>query len=100
MELLKRHKGAAVFLILCIIFLAWYVRMPDYEIRSSYSVTGGGARDTKIGAVVYKAWWDPELPEEIAEDFVRINGRSASLEICLYRFPWSKEPYKIVQAEL
>lgn len=83
----------------------YYVRLPEFHIMHSYSISytmqdGTKGRDTDLNVIVYKNSNDPELYKRIKAEHNRINGEPTKLTIWLFKSEndiiKEHEPYKVI----
>lgn len=79
-----KHKKMIIGIIIYLIFLTWYARLPDYREHSSSISSSQNYRATNLKVIVYKAHYFSSLYEEIAEKHNRINGTPSKLTLELY----------------
>lgn len=88
MKKLKKHKKLIVFLIVYVIFLIWYSRIPDYEVRNSAITSYDNYVETRLKVQVNKALFNPFLYSCIEEEHNRMNRKPDKLVMELYFFKW------------
>lgn len=88
MERLKKHKKLIIFLIVYIIFLIWYIRIPDYHTYNSFIFSSDNYVETRLKVKIYKGFFNPLVYDEIEEEHNRINRKPDKLIMELYFFKW------------
>ena len=87
------HKIFYTFILILIIFFIYWGKLPDYKVKNSFKMSSQNYIEDNINIQVYKAFNNPYLYLEIAEDHNRINRKPNKLIIDLYFFKWK---YKTV----
>lgn len=94
------RKKMILFVIILIIGVCYYIRLPDYYVFNSTSFSNQGTRDTRLEVIVYRYWNVDEMIEEIKKEYELINGTPTTLEINLYyskaHYRSDREPFKTV----
>ena len=80
----KKRGLIAIALVIYLIFLIWYIRLPEYRQLSSSNETSYNYRESNLKIIVYKAHYMKALYEEIAEKHNRLNGTPNKLTLELY----------------
>lgn len=88
MKKLKEHRKLIIILIVYCIFLIWSYTIPDYEIHSSFIMSSDDYVETTLRVQVNKAFFNPYLYKNIAEEHNRINPKPDKLVMDLYFFKW------------
>lgn len=79
-----KHKKFIIGIIIYLIFLIWYAKLPNYKEHNSFIMSSQNCRETNLTVVVYKGHYLSFLYEEIAEQHNRINGTPNKLTLELY----------------
>lgn len=87
------HKIYYTLMLILIIFLIYYIKLPDYKIKNSFKMSSRNYVEDNLNIQVYKAFNNPYLYLEIAEDHNQMNGTPNILKMNLYFFKWK---YKTV----
>ena len=79
-------KIVVFLLLICVAGgVGWYVSLPDYYTHFSYSQNNGTKRrESTLDVIVYKRHHDKSLYDEIADEYIEINGPVNKLELQLY----------------
>ncbi|MCI8889101.1 MAG: hypothetical protein HFG70_13615 [Hungatella sp.] len=90
-----KKKYLCITGILMSLYLYGYHTIPEYQIQMSISIGNRSERQTMLKVIVYRNHFDKELPREIEQFFVDLNGAPTTLQIELY-FDGHQHPYKTV----
>lgn len=92
-KLLMNNKIFYTYMIVMIVLIIQYVRLEDYHVNHSFKMSSSNYVETTLDIKVYKAFNNPYLYLEIAEDHNHLNGQPNVLKMNLYFFKWK---YKTV----
>lgn len=81
-----KHKNAIISSIIFILFFAWYASIPDYDISNSIITSTSNHTETTLKVDVHKAFFNPYLYTEIAENYNSDNAMPDKLTMQLYFF--------------
>ena len=72
--------------LLCIVGgVGWYISLPDYHTHYSFAESNGTKRrECTLEIIVYKRHNDETLYDEIADEYIEINGLVNKLDLQLY----------------
>ena len=76
-----KKKIIATITMLCLLTVLYnYLRLPDYHITNSMSLSSADTRDTELTVIVYKCWGIDGVIKDIENEHNKINGTPTTLE--------------------
>ena len=88
-------------LVVCMVGgVSYYLSLPTYYVHNSFRESNGSKRvESTLRIVVYKRHNDQSLYDEIADEYIEVNGSLNELELQLFRSRSAmsdNSPYKTV----
>ncbi len=85
----KRKVITKILIFLTLLCIAggvgWYIILPDYYTHFSFVESNGTKRrESTLDIIVYKRHFDETLYDEIADEYIEINGPVNKLELQLF----------------